>query len=103
MKRILITGGTGLIGQKLTSHLEEKGYEVAWLSRRIQERKSYLWNLEKSHIDADSVDEMDAAIRCKCLRAMMGLEIEGSNKTDMVHIEALGKGKLFIVWWCSVS
>jgi serine/threonine protein kinase len=43
------------------------------------------------HIDAESVDEMDASIRSKCLRAMLGLEIEGSNKSDMVHIEALGK------------
>ncbi len=62
MKRILITGGTGLIGLKLTTHLEEKGYEVAWLSRRIQNRKSFLWNVERGQIDSDSIEWADAVI-----------------------------------------
>ena len=33
MKKILITGGSGLVGQKLTQILQSKGYKVAWLSR----------------------------------------------------------------------
>lgn len=35
-KRLLITGGTGYIGFKLASHLEDSGAEVAVLSRRPQ-------------------------------------------------------------------
>ena len=62
MKRILISGGTGLIGLKLTSYLEGRGYEVAWLSRRVQSRKSFLWNVEKGQIDKQSVEWADAII-----------------------------------------
>ena len=39
----------------------------------------------------DGVSDMDATTRSKCLRAMLGLSIDGSSKTDMVHIEAFGK------------
>ncbi|MDN3203932.1 TIGR01777 family oxidoreductase [Algoriphagus sediminis] len=101
MKRILITGGTGLIGQKLTSHLEEKGYEVAWLSRRIQERKSYLWNLEKSHIDADSVEWADAVIHLagagvadsRWTEDRKRLILESRTKSTQLLYGAIGKAK----------
>ncbi len=45
------------------------------------------------NIDASTVDETEARIRSKCLRAMIGLEIDDkhASKSDMVHIEALGK------------
>ncbi len=62
MKNILITGGSGLVGQKLTAQLEEKGYEVAWLSRSIQTRKSFIWNIKKGQIDVAAVEWADAII-----------------------------------------
>jgi len=33
MKTILLTGGSGMIGRRLTEMLMEKGYKVIWLSR----------------------------------------------------------------------
>ena len=33
MKRVLITGGTGLLGRALTDELLKSGYEAVWLSR----------------------------------------------------------------------
>lgn len=33
MKKVLITGGSGMIGLKLSEMLLEKGYKVIWLSR----------------------------------------------------------------------
>ncbi len=33
MKTILITGGSGMVGKKLSELLLEKGYKVIWLSR----------------------------------------------------------------------
>ncbi|MHA7130466.1 TIGR01777 family oxidoreductase [Algoriphagus namhaensis] len=62
MKNILITGGSGLIGQKITQLLENKGYQVAWLSRSMQERKSFLWNVKKGHIDPEATEWADAII-----------------------------------------
>jgi len=44
MKNILITGGSGLVGKQLTTLLEQKGYAVAWLSRKPQQRSHFLWN-----------------------------------------------------------
>ena len=56
MQHILITGGSGLVGQQITELLEKKGYEVAWLSRSAQGKKSFLWNVEKGEIDPKAMD-----------------------------------------------
>jgi len=39
MTKILITGGTGQIGKLLCEKLQEKGYDVAILSRKKQSRQ----------------------------------------------------------------
>ena len=36
MQSVLITGGTGLVGKKLTKHLVEKGYHVIILTRSLK-------------------------------------------------------------------
>ena len=62
MKNILISGGSGLIGQKITQLLELKGYSVAWLSRSQQKHKSFVWDVEKQTIDPEAMDWADAVI-----------------------------------------
>jgi uncharacterized protein len=62
MKRILITGGSGLVGQQITRLLERKGYEVAWLSRSAQGRKTFQWNVDKGQIDPEAMEWADAVI-----------------------------------------
>ena len=62
MKNILISGGSGLIGQKITQLLELKGYSVAWLSRSQQKQKSFLWDVENQNIDPEAVEWADAII-----------------------------------------
>lgn len=62
MKNILISGGSGLIGHKITQLLELKGYSVAWLSRSPQSQKSFLWDVEKQTIDPEAVEWADAVI-----------------------------------------
>ncbi|RAI94938.1 TIGR01777 family oxidoreductase [Algoriphagus yeomjeoni] len=62
MKNILISGGSGLIGQKITQLLELKGYSVAWLSRSKQKQKSFLWDLDKQTIETEAVEWADAII-----------------------------------------
>lgn len=54
MKKILITGGTGLVGQHLSKLLIHKGYEVVMLSRQRGEEngiRRYKWDIKKGEIE----------------------------------------------------
>ena len=68
IRTILMTGGTGMIGQALTKKLVEKGYRVIILTRRpqtgpVHENISYaLWNIEKQEIDGQAVQQADHII-----------------------------------------
>ena len=58
-KSVLITGGSGLIGKRLTSLLLEKGYSVRHLSRsgkRIPGVLSFKWDPEKGTIENGALD-----------------------------------------------
>lgn len=64
-KRILITGGSGLLGTQLSEHLLEKGYEIYHLSRKSNEHpkiKTFIWNIEKGEIDPNAIDGVDTVI-----------------------------------------
>lgn len=62
MKNILITGGSGLVGNEITKILESKDYSVAWMSRSSQSQKSFNWNVEKQQIDPEAIEWADAII-----------------------------------------
>lgn len=62
MNNILITGGSGLIGQRITQLLEQKGFEVAWLSRSRRDQKSFLWDVAKKQLDQESIEWADCII-----------------------------------------
>ena len=65
MKTILITGGSGLIGRKLSDLFIEKGYIVIWLSReRFLETKfpRYRWDYQNGEIDLEAVEQADIII-----------------------------------------
>lgn len=62
MKNILITGGSGLVGKQLTALLEQKGYEVAWLSRKPQQRTYFLWDVDKQELDPNALEWADAVV-----------------------------------------
>lgn len=61
---ILISGGSGLLGQRLTQQLQAAGHRVVWLSRSDQYKKvkTALWNPEKGTIDQDAVNSADAIV-----------------------------------------
>jgi GDP-D-mannose dehydratase len=53
-KTVLIAGGTGLIGSRLSQLLVEKGYNVLHLSRRKNlqaEIPAYAWDLNQMSVD----------------------------------------------------
>lgn len=60
-KKVLITGGTGLIGKRLTQMLLEKGYEIAFLSRRkanIPSVQVFEWDIQKGYIEEGALDNL---------------------------------------------
>ena len=65
MAKVLITGGTGLIGIHLRRALQKCGYEVAILSRANKiddEFQTYLWDLDKNEIDKEVLNSVDYII-----------------------------------------
>ncbi|GHB85237.1 TIGR01777 family oxidoreductase [Persicitalea jodogahamensis] len=64
-KNVLITGGTGLIGRRLTEMLLERGYLVSYLSRSEKtypDVSVYHWDIEKEAVDPRALDSMDYLI-----------------------------------------
>jgi len=62
MATVLLTGGTGMIGRSLCKRLQEKGYNVAILSRNVNKQSEiplYYWNPEKGEIDPKSIEYAD--------------------------------------------
>ena len=63
---ILIAGGTGLVGMRLSALLTQKGYEVAHLTRATNTNspyKQYLWDVNKGYIeDASALKKVVALI-----------------------------------------
>jgi uncharacterized protein (TIGR01777 family) len=69
MNTVLITGGTGMIGTRLTKLLIEKGYAVIILTRSTAEVKHRLpgvsyarWDINKQTIDSDAIANADHII-----------------------------------------
>lgn len=65
MTRVLITGGTGLIGSYLSKRLLGKGYEVIFLSRTKKSGTSiptYTWDYTNSRIEKEAVSTADYII-----------------------------------------
>lgn len=58
MKKILITGGTGLIGKHLTKLLLFGGYDVAILSRNPKEKNEFRWNIPEQFVDEKAFENI---------------------------------------------
>jgi len=65
MKKVLITGGTGLIGKRLSFLLASKGYEVSVLSRSKSPESKYttfVWNVKDQFIEEEAFQDLDYII-----------------------------------------
>lgn len=62
---VLITGGTGSIGRRLTQLLQEQGFQVSLLSRsarQIPGVRVYQWDIKKGHLDPKAITTADYII-----------------------------------------
>ncbi|MEM0938556.1 MAG: TIGR01777 family oxidoreductase [Bacteroidota bacterium] len=64
IKTVLITGGSGLVGTRLSQILTEKNYTVTHLSRKPtgQSYKSFYWDVKKGEIESGAITSADAII-----------------------------------------
>jgi len=79
MNNILITGGSGGLGKRLSKHLLGKGYQVSVLSRAPggdNDFKTFLWDVNKGTIDEHCIDGVDTIIH------LVGAGIADKRWTD---------------------
>jgi uncharacterized protein len=60
--KILITGGSGLVGTRLSEMLIDQGYEVAHLSRKpdkYSHYKAFRWDVHRGEIDENAITYAD--------------------------------------------
>lgn len=65
MAKVLITGGSGLIGKALTKQLISKGYTVVHLGRKAyttKEYSCYKWNIDSGEIDEKAFEGIDYVV-----------------------------------------
>ena len=60
--KILVSGGTGLVGTALIEHLDALGHESVVLSRRALDRNSVQWDPAKGELDPSALEGLDAVI-----------------------------------------
>lgn len=78
MKKVLITGGSGLIGSLISQLLTDKGYEVIHLSRSEKPQskyKTFIWDIQRDFIDT-KLPMVDAVIH------LAGENISAKRWTD---------------------
>lgn len=65
MKTVLIGGGSGLVGKRLSQLLTEQGYKVCILSRSKQKDLPYpvyIWDTKRNYIEPSAVEKADYVI-----------------------------------------
>ena len=96
-KKVLITGGTGLIGKRLTQMLLEKGYEVAFLSRQkasIPSVQVFEWDIKNGYIEEGALDNLHFLVHLAGTNVGEGRWTEERKKsilesrTESIHLIA---------------
>lgn len=79
-KKVLISGGTGLVGTYLTGLLSQNGYSVGILSRNPDKIKGnaigYKWDLTTGYIDPTAFDDT------ACIIHLAGADVAGKRWTE---------------------
>ncbi len=87
MDKILITGGTGLVGTHLTTLLLREGWSVGVLSRNPERSKgaanAYQWNLDTGYIDPRAFEDTKAIVH------LAGADVAGKRWTTAYKQEII--------------
>ena len=87
MEKILIAGGSGLVGQHLCNLLQQKGgYEVSLLSRNPKSTskfKQYFWDVEKIKADDEAFHNADVIVN------LAGANVAGQRWTEAYKNEII--------------
>lgn len=59
MVKVLLTGGTGLIGTRLSALLKEKGYQVHILTRTPKKEGDFGWDVQQNYIEEKALEGID--------------------------------------------
>jgi len=65
MSKILISGGSGMLGKAISEVLLEKGHEVVWLGRKAGSYKGikmFAWDPQQKKIDLKALEKVDVII-----------------------------------------
>ncbi len=62
MSKILITGGTGLVGTRLIEILKEKKHKINILTRNPQQKNHFKWDVKNNFIDEKAFKDIDYII-----------------------------------------
>jgi hypothetical protein len=62
MAKIVITGGTGLVGKRLTQMLVDNNHEVVILSRNPTKKNEFKWDLATNYLDEKALTKTDYII-----------------------------------------
>ena len=62
MAKIVITGGTGLVGKRLTALLIDRKHEVRILSRNPKDKNEFKWDVSKDFVDEKAIENIDYII-----------------------------------------
>ncbi len=86
-EKILITGGTGLLGTRLAEMLIDSGYEVALLSRtpdKYARYKTFKWDIAAGQIDENAIRYADYIINLAGT-SVAGEKWTASRKKDILN------------------
>jgi uncharacterized protein len=77
-KCVLIGGGSGMIGSRLTTLLMQNGYQVRHLGRKAKDGtvKTFTWDIEKMTIDPKAFEGVDVVIN------LAGANVNGKRWTN---------------------
>ena len=111
MKKVIITGGTGLVGQRLTTLLKHKGFEVNILCRNPKKSNEFKWNIEEGYVDERVFEQASAIIHLagagvadkRWTEARKKEIIESRTKSARLLYQYLSKGKYPVASFISAS